>query len=1033
MIKQLLNNYIYLFLIMNFIKNKLYKEQLYSRQVGTLGESCMKQLSNLHVLVLHLDTTGFETVKCLVLMGIHTIYLYDPRIPNTTHIGLNIALQKNNHTSIAEQTKKYVDTLNPFVNVVVVTDYMDILTHKNINVCIQTNLYKSLDISTFCHHHNINYILGYQYDLLGYLFNDFNCHTIHNINGENPSLVYVKHITKKNNTLQLKLMSQDIDCSRIQFVQPFLEKIYTITKDIQHNDRLYIEYDEDIEPITLSSKHNILIREYKEKIPIQHHSLQEHIIQQTYMPDVVGHTSSLYTSDKCVQLFHTHIQHSSSESTKNITQRKFPIIGSILGAIIAQEVVKTTGIYTPIHQQYIIDYSDLLQHTETHPHTQIRPHTNKTMPFNNPYHHICSVLPDFIIQKLKNLRVFLVGCGALGCEYLKYFHQLDMSTNKDSTIVVTDMDHIELSNLNRQFLFRENNIGKSKSVIAAKSIQTLHSHTHSTMYINAVDKELSSQTNDYFNYKFWDSKDIIVNALDNIKTRQFVDEKCVLHNKPLFESGTLGTKCNVQVIIPHKTITYSETHDPPQKEIPVCTIKHFPYTIDHCISWALDIFHYHFTIVMDTLDKVCNTDTYTTTFDNMSNINNKYRLLIHTVYLYHTIQSKKKLQQPIILKYLVLLLYTYYNKDITELQQKHPKDSELEDGTLFWSGNKLYPNTLDMNKKDKIYTWIETMYDMCVQSVPCLDKIPFTAQTHKRIDGYIHTLQSTELTIESVLFTYIRSYYNQHNTNISIPFQPELDVESADNKIKILYAYIHTIKHKPKSKPRKYIKHERPRTIIHTQTFDKDDSIHKHIDTVSYMSNYRANNYGIQPISIAECRIIAGNIIPALSTTTTLVTGLSIMEMLTYIYNTYKPTSVEQNHPYISYTDHFINTGVNTYIQSEPMEQTLVQSGFNSRYGCNVVTKPHDFSVWDKILIHNQKNNVDTIYDIIQLLHHTYNIEVSMLSIKNKIIYTNDMDINVCKDMLVDVYPKHEYIQLDSTDFEGDALVVHPNIVLYCE
>ena len=56
-----------------------------------------------------------------------------------------------------------------------------------------------------------------------------------------------------------------------------------------------------------------------------------------------------------------------------------------------------------------------------------------------------------------------------------------------------------------------------------------------------------------------------------------------------------------------------------------------------------------------------------------------------------------------------------------------------------------------------------------------------------------------------------------------------------------------------------------------------------------------------------------------------------------------------------------------------------------------------------------------------------------MLSIKNKIIYTNDMDINVCKDMLVDVYPKHEYIQLDSTDFEGDALVVHPNIVLYCE
>ena len=78
------------------------------------------------------------------------------------------------------------------------------------------------------------------------------------------------------------------------------------------------------------------------------------------------------------------------------------------------------------------------------------------------------------------------------------------------------------------------------------------------------------------------------------------------------------------MIIPHTTITYSETQAPPQKEIPVCTIKHFPYMIDHCISWALDIFHYHFTVVTNALDKVCNTDTYITTFNNMSNINNKY-------------------------------------------------------------------------------------------------------------------------------------------------------------------------------------------------------------------------------------------------------------------------------------------------------------------------------------------------------------------------------------------------------------------------
>jgi hypothetical protein len=137
--------------------------------------------------------------------------------------------------------------------------------------------------------------------------------------------------------------------------------------------------------------------------------------------------------------------------------------------------------------------------------------------------------------------------------------------------------------------------------------------------------------------------------------------------------------------------------------------------------------------------------------------------------------------------------------------------------------------------------------------------------------------------------------------------------------------------------------------------------------------------------------------------------------------------------PKITHSDHFINTGVNTYIQSEPMEPTIIQSGFNSRYGCNVVAKPNNFSIWDKILIHTEKNNVKSIYDIIQLLDHTYTIHVSMLSINNTIVYTNDMDIQTCTELLLDVYPKHEYIQLDITDFEGDALVVYPNIVLYCE
>ena len=54
--------------------------------------------------------------------------------------------------------------------------------------------------------------------------------------------------------------------------------------------------------------------------------------------------------------------------------------------------------------------------------------------------------------------------------------------------------------------------------------------------------------------------------------------------KPLLESGTLGTKGNVQVIVPHITESYSSSQDPPEKETPSCTVKNFPNAIAHCIE-----------------------------------------------------------------------------------------------------------------------------------------------------------------------------------------------------------------------------------------------------------------------------------------------------------------------------------------------------------------------------------------------------------------------------------------------------------------
>jgi hypothetical protein len=52
-----------------------------------------------------------------------------------------------------------------------------------------------------------------------------------------------------------------------------------------------------------------------------------------------------------------------------------------------------------------------------------------------------------------------------------------------------------------------------------------------------------------------------------------MDRRCVYYEKALLESGTLGTKANVQVVLPHVTESYSSSQDPPEKSHPMCTVK----------------------------------------------------------------------------------------------------------------------------------------------------------------------------------------------------------------------------------------------------------------------------------------------------------------------------------------------------------------------------------------------------------------------------------------------------------------------------
>jgi molybdopterin/thiamine biosynthesis adenylyltransferase len=84
-------------------------------------------------------------------------------------------------------------------------------------------------------------------------------------------------------------------------------------------------------------------------------------------------------------------------------------------------------------------------------------------------------------------------------------------------------------------------------------------------------------TNHIFTNKFFEELTIVMNALDNVQARKYVDLRCVTAKTPLLESGTLGPKGHVQVILPYRTESYGSMNDPEDNnEVPYCTLKMFP-------------------------------------------------------------------------------------------------------------------------------------------------------------------------------------------------------------------------------------------------------------------------------------------------------------------------------------------------------------------------------------------------------------------------------------------------------------------------
>lgn len=148
-------------------------------------------------------------------------------------------------------------------------------------------------------------------------------------------------------------------------------------------------------------------------------------------------------------------------------------------------------------------------------------------------------------------------------------------------------DTIDVSNLNRQFLFRQSDVGQPKATVAAAFVMNRVKGVHITPYVGKI----QDKDEDYYS-----QFQMVICGLDSIEARRWINAMLVdLANgggeeglKPLIDGGTEGFKGQAKVILPTMTSCIECQLDlhAPRQAVPLCTLATIPRQPAHCIEWA---------------------------------------------------------------------------------------------------------------------------------------------------------------------------------------------------------------------------------------------------------------------------------------------------------------------------------------------------------------------------------------------------------------------------------------------------------------
>ncbi|OAY24226.1 ubiquitin-activating enzyme E1 1 isoform X2 [Manihot esculenta] len=930
-------------------------EDLHSRQLAVYGRETMRRLFASNVLVSGMQGLGAEIAKNLILAGVKSITLHDEGEVEMWDLSSNFVFSEKDVGK--NRALASVQKLQELNNAVVVSTLTTELTKEKLSdfqavVFTDINLEKAIEFNDYCHSHQppISFIKAEVRGLFGSVFCDFGPEfTVFDVDGEDPHTGIIASISNDNPALvscvdDERLEFQDGDLVVFSEIHGMTELNDGKPRKIKSAKPYAFTLDEDTSKFSTYEKGGIVTQVKQLKVlnfkplrealenpgdfllsdfskfdrpPLLHLAFQalDKFLSELGRYPVAGSEEDAQKLITLTANINESLEDGKVEDIDPKLLRHFAFgaravlnpMAAMFGGIVGQEVVKAcSGKFHPLFQFFYFDSVESLPKENLDP--------SAFQPLNSRYDAQISVFGSKLQKKLEDANVFIVGSGALGCEFLKNVALMGVSCGKKGKLTITDDDVIEKSNLSRQFLFRDWNIGQAKSTVAAAAAASINP----SLNIEALQNRVGPETENVFDDTFWENLTVVINALDNVNARLYVDQRCLYFQKSLLESGTLGAKCNTQMVIPHLTENYGASRDPPEKQAPMCTVHSFPHNIDHCLTWARSEFE---GLLEKTPAEVnaylSNPAEYTSAMANAGDAQARDTL----ERVLECLDKEKCETFQDCITWARLKFEDYYANRVKQLIYTFPEDAATSTGAPFWSAPKRFPHPLEFSASDPGHLHF-------VMSASVLRAETFGIP----VPDWVKNPKMLTEAVEKVM---VPEFQPKKDAKIVTDEKAtSLATASADD-LAIINEIIARLEQSRKKLPPGY----RMKPI----QFEKDDDTNFHMDLIAALANMRARNYSIPEVDKLKAKFIAGRIIPAIATSTAMATGLVCLEL-------YKV--LDGGHKLEDYRNTFANLALPLFSMAEPVPPKVIKH------------RDMKWTVWDRWIV---KDN-PTLRELLQWL-----------------------------------------------------------------